>query len=182
MGLRAEALPEEPVRKSSTERGPQISVLAKIKARNLYLNQGLAVPSVAKECGLSESTVRNWVKVGKWAVERKTVYSRLLSKQDAQREETGNAVIQAIASEAEEHALSAMANVKQALVREDKDAAKDFQAYTAGVKNLASTARMLREPLSSGSGEGSTVNLNLFFSPPKLEREAKQVQEASINV
>lgn len=174
---------EQPAPRKTTERGPTVSVLAKIKARNLYLSQGLSVPGVAEACGLSLSVVRKWAEKEGWAAERKACYSRLVAKQDAQRGAVQTVVLEAIAAHSEEHALSAMRNVGEALQRSDKDAAKDFQAYTAGVKNLASTARMLREPISANAGEGTQITANFFFAPPPVKApeqvtdiEAKSVQ------
>lgn len=159
-------------------RGATISVLAKVKARNLYLNQGLSVPTVAKEVGVSEAAIRKWADREGWAAERRAVYSRLVQKQDARTDANRSAVVEAIASEAEEHALSAMRNVGESLKRSDEFAAKDFQAYTAGVKNLASTARMLREDSSGSKVEGSRLELNLFFMGQQpTSQQPKQVVE-----
>lgn len=161
------------------ERGPTISILAKVKARNLYLNQGLSIAATAKEVCLAESTVRKWVERDGWRTERQASYSRLVAKTDAQAEGVQKVMAEAIASEAEENALSAMRNVRESLTRSDEFAAKDFQAYTAGVKNLASTARMLRDPAGASPGEGTT-NFNLFFMQtpgPSIEKTAEKVAE-----
>lgn len=154
------------VEKPKLGRSAEVPLLIRMKARNLYLTGGLGWVEIGERCGWDPKALATIASREGWTAEKKRRKSLLLQKSDARMAAQASEVCEAIASEAEENALAAMTNVRESLTRSDEFAAKDFQAYTAGVKNLASTARMLREPLSAQAGEGTQITANFFFAPP----------------
>lgn len=79
--------------------------------------------------------------------------------------------MEAMASVSEQHAMQALIhNVPASLARDDKEAARDFQAFTGGVRNLVQTAKLCREVGSDGAAAHS-ANLNVF-----ILRVGEQVQ------
>lgn len=168
--------------KSSRGRAAEIPLLVKMKARNLYFVDNLGWEEIGERCGWSAKALAQCAQRELWTAEKKRRKSALIAKADAHMNAVQNEVIEAIASKSEEAALKAMANVDKALDRSDEFAAKDFQAYTAGVKNLASTARLLREPAKADlSGEGAR-SVNIFFMPANspISSEPKTVQAIDV--
>lgn len=174
----------------ATTRRPQgrlseIPLLIKIKARNLYLIEGLSWPEIGERCGWDAGALAGCASREKWTEEKKRRKLLLLQKADARMTETANEVVDAIAAQAEEHALSALRNVGEALARTDRDAAKDSQAYSATVKNLASTARLLREPLRGTTDDSAPRSTNIFFmaaSVPSVPQKSEPKQAEAIDV
>ena len=169
-----------PKKTNADNPGERIPLLAKRKARNLYLFEDATHERIAQECGLTVWSAKKLVSREGWVAERRARASLLVQKQDARMSRIDDEIIDAIASTSEQHALQALQKVGQTLERTDKDAAKDFQAYTAGVKNLASTARLLREPAGSAAVQSAPTNFNLFFVAPSVNKAADKVAEATV--
>jgi hypothetical protein len=166
--------------KKKLGRAAEIPLLIKMKARNLYLIDNLGWDEIGERCGWPSGSLAQAAHREGWPAEKKRRKALLIEKSNAHVTATANEVIEAIASKSEEAALKAMENVDKSLDRSDEFAAKDFQAYTAGVKNLASTARMLREPLGGSVHQDQRPNLNLFFMaqvPISHEPKTAQVVE-----
>lgn len=178
--MSSQAQPSPP--QDSKKKGNIIPLLTRIKARNLYLLQGLPYNEIASATGLSYKQVTHLASRQGWPKERKRRLLLMEEAADARLAQTSSEVIEAIASESEEIALKALGNTRDALDRTDDMAAKDSQSYSAVVKNLASTAKLLRSagdsPLSAPS-----VTLNAFFlRPDPKPPEPKPVTEASLEV
>ncbi len=169
----AEAPPVNP------KHGQRISILTKTKARNLFFFQDANHARIAEETGLTLKAVGDLVSRSGWAKEKRERERRLAKAHDARIIAVDSEVVEAIASEAEQHAMSGLAKVGESLKRDDQFAAKDFQAYASGVKSLVSVARECRAPAGelSGSGNGSTLNLFFVAPPPVQQASEKAVVE-----
>lgn len=172
------AVVEKPPRKVG-EHGPAVSILTKVKARNLYLNERLPYAAIAEQTGLTTKTLQCLASREGWTAVRRQQEKRMIESSDARANSMRADVVEAIATASEQHAIRGLQKVGESLERSDEFAAKDFQSYTAGVKNLASLAKALREPGANIDG-AQTLNLNLFFVPasvPAPQADAKQVTE-----
>ncbi len=156
-------------------------MLLKLQARALYLNEGLPYRAISARTGLAEASLHRMASQEGWVECRRAQKKRLIAAQDAKGDELRSQVEAQLAERAVLISAKALNVTEKGLDQGDLEGAKQAQAASSALKNLVTSARVLQNPGSS-VGEGSTVNLNLFFSPPKIEREAKQVQEASINV
>lgn len=171
---------EKPPRKVG-EHGPAVSILTKVKARNLYLNERLPYAAISEQTGLTTKTLQCLASREGWTAVRRQQEKRMIESSDARANAMRSDVVEAIAAASEQHAIRGLQKVGESLERSDEFAAKDFQSYTAGVKNLATLAKTLREPAANMDG-AQTLNLNLFFVPavvPTSQAEPKQVTEVS---
>lgn len=165
-------------RKPGTDEFP---LLVRLKARNLYLMQGMSHEVIAKATGLTVRQSETLASREGWAKLRKGRKLRLLASQDARASAQITEALEAIADVSEQHAVQGLDRVGQALESKGKFAARDFQSWTGGVRNLVQTAKICREV---GAGDGSAgAQINVFVGAfPRAgdaAREAKQVTEVS---
>lgn len=161
----------------TTERIP---ILTKRKARNLYLFEDAGPKRISEECGLTYAAAQKLVSREGWVKERRARYASLVKKADARMGAVDEEVIEAIASHSEEYALRALQKTGEALERKDPQAAKDAQAYSATVKNLAGVARLMRAPAGSDGGSSNPeVNIFLLRAGDVAPAEPKQVTEVT---
>lgn len=159
--------------------GERIPVLTKRKARNLYLFEDASHERIAAECGLTLGSARTLVSREGWTKERRERMRSLVKKQDARMSGIDSEMIEAIASHSEQYALRALQKTGEALERTDPAAAKDAQAYSSTVKNLATVAKAMRETGPANPGEGASLTLNMFFAGAASKGDVKQVTEIS---
>jgi hypothetical protein len=160
-----------------------IPIRIRTQIKTLYLVNGLSPVEIeAMGLGVTRQTVSNLASREGWTKKRKEVLAKVETSVDARTDAAAQAVSEALALESEELCFKALDQTRAGLTEGGLNGAKQAQAASSTLKNLATTARMLREPAGTPTGEGSTVNLNLFFSPtPKAE--PKQVTEiVSTNV
>lgn len=167
------------------KRNGEYPILAKLKARNLYLQEGLGAKAISEATGIPDYAIHRMSHREGWVAIRRANRARLLQKQDARTNAIGDQVIEAIAAASEEHAIRALQKTGEALERTDRDAAKDAQAYSSTVKNLAGVAKAMRDPGAAAVGEGSNT-FNLFFvgrseaiGPAKLVTEIEATPKSS---
>lgn len=141
-------------------RRSHISLLTRAKARNLYITQALPMREIADKTGLDYSQVRTLVDREGWAKLKTTVKRKLESGLDAHATEHVTEMTEAIANESEEIALSGLQRARQAVESQETYAAKDFQSWTGGLRNLVQVARELRGFDNEQSrGPGATLNV-----------------------
>lgn len=145
--------------------GARIPLLKKLQARNLYLVQGYGYKEIEHKTGIPHRSLVCLASRDGWTKERQRRHALLVKSADARIEQTSNEVIEAIASESEEIALSALGNARETLQRSDVNAARDFQAYTGGIRNLATTAKALREVQSQAPSAGISMNFFMGLAP-----------------
>lgn len=166
----------------------RIDILTRSKARNLYFFQEASHERISKETGLTVMAVGQLISREGWAKEKRQRIARLAKAHDTRVAGLDSEIIETIATRAEQHALEGLDRVAEALQRSDRDAAKDFQAYTSGVKNLATTAKAMREPIGAVTETGGN-SFNLFFvgapmigqAQAEAKAEPKQVTEIECN-
>jgi hypothetical protein len=72
-------------------------------------------------------------------------------------------VSEAIATESEEIAMSGLKRSRESAESREKDAAKDFQAWTGGARNLVNIARACRGlDARNGNGDAAASITNIF--------------------
>lgn len=157
------------IKREPGERGPEVSILTELKARNLYLHERLSYLEISEKTGIPVRSLQALASRKGWTAVRREQKRRLIEKQDARNAAMQNAVVEAIASASEEHAIRGLQRAGEALERNDKDAAKDFQAYTAGVKNLAGVAKLMRDGTGSAVESGGSISMNFFFAPQSTQ-------------
>lgn len=134
-------------------------LLVKLKARNLYLVQGLTHKEIASQTGLSLLASQQLASRNGWTELRRKSKERILAKQDAKLEEQSKEALDAIASVSEQHAVRGLERVGEALESYGDFSARDFQSWTGGVKNLVSIMREIRAPQEQAQVKGATLNM-----------------------
>lgn len=156
----------------------RIPILTRIKVRNLYLNQDLPYRDIAHQCGLTEQQVGKVVIAEGLSGLRRKRKQDLISKSDARAHEQITEVAEAIASEGDEITLGALAKAKECVANGGKDAPKDFQAWTGGIRNLVTVARACRglDSAQQQAAQGGNVSVfvlrcgDLEAKQPKAQR------------
>ncbi len=156
----------------------RIPLLTKLKVRNLYLNQDLLQPEIATITGLSYTAVRNLIAREEWGKLKAAKRAALERNADARIAAQVAESAEAIASECEEIALGGLDRTRESLADTGKDAAKNFQAFSGGVKNLVTVMRELR---SVPEENNHSLSVNILIARCGVN-EAKQVSEASESV
>jgi len=180
-GMVATAEPIAKKRKPG-ERGAAIPVLVRLKARALYLHECLPTRTISERTGLPVGTLNAMFRKEGWTAQRRAQEARIVAKQDTQGEAMRSEVLEAINSESVELAAESMKRIRESLTRTDDKAAKDFQAYTAGARNLVSINRAISAPSAGTDQQSQSFNLFFIGAPvaPSKE-EPKQVTEVGGN-
>lgn len=165
----------------------QLPLLVRLKARNLYLVQGLSHAEIAQACGITTQASYKLASREGWASLKKGQKQNLLAKQDARMEETHGEVLDAIADVSAQHAVQGLDRVGKALESKGKFAARDFQSWTGGVKNLVSIMREIKAPQNDAPGSGATLNMFILrvgdqAKPANAAQEAMEAAPKEINV
>ncbi len=158
------------------KRSAPIPITVRLKARSLYVLKGLPAEQVAEACGLETSQVHYLSNYYGWSKARREMSAQLSKGVDTKELSLATETGEAIATECEEIALSGLEKARSALSDTSKDAAKNFQAWTAGVRNLATARNLVRSigGADTGNGKADTRSVNLFFVSGKPVQE-KQV-------
>src|ERR1035441_5440744 len=164
-------------------RAKQVSldILTRTKLRNLYLVRGLTYSEIAKECGVSVSVVTGFIARSKLREVKKEYLAKSIADHDARTRTSLSEISEAIATQSEEIALSGLERAGKAVVSRDPTAAKDFQSWTGGVRNLAQVARLARAdaPIEA-SGSISISLFNVRGEAPVTEPKQVQPIEAEV--
>ncbi len=171
--MAAQAKPKSVIPAKATRKG-QIPLLTRLKARNLYLTQGLPYKAISAETGLPEETLQQLAHREGWTEQRRQTKRRLMKNADARMEAQQSEAMEAIAALSEQHVVKSMERIGEALERTDQFAARDFQSFTGGARNLVSIMKEIRQP-EQQSVDGSR-GLSVFVvrvgeaAQPKQER------------
>jgi len=153
--------------------GATIPVFVRLKARNLYLSQGLGYQAIAVETGMRYESVRNLSTREGWPALRKKQKVALNLASDANAQAMQSEVLESIASLSEQHAIRSLDRVGDALERTDENAARDAQSYSGCLRNLVNVARDIRRPEMQVS-EGARLNVFVL----RVGDQAKPAQAA----
>ncbi len=174
---------EAPIKRKVGQRGPEIPVMTKLKARTLYLNECLPAKVIAERCGLRPEQIDRMASKEGWTTVRKSQKERIIQKQDAQGDSLLKEAIESIRTESIELCKPALNSVRDGFETGGLNGAKQAQAASAALRNLASSFRALSE--SDGSENQPSHTLNMFFvggaaqglSQGQAQSEPKQVTE-----
>jgi predicted transcriptional regulator len=170
---------EAPVVMIETRKGIYIPMAVRWQIRSLYVFKGEQPIKIAKQVGLTAAQVSDYISNHGLAKERKANERKITAAHDARASESQLIAAEAIASQAEEIALSGLDRARDAVKRKGKDSAKNFQSWTGGIKNLVGAMKLVRGQVDPAAG-GSTT-LNLFFCGLPAEKEEKQVEPIDVS-
>jgi hypothetical protein len=142
-----------------------IPIATRTKARNLYLLQQLPAQEIADACGLRRQQVYDLASNEGWTKKRKQMLLRATESSDARADRMTQEVQEALACDTEELSFGTVDKCKKTLLRDDRDAARDLQAYSQSLKNFVGVARQTRG-LDNAKDAGNTTNV-LFVSCPR---------------
>lgn len=143
-----------------------IPLLSKLKAKNLYLQANATHAEISKACGISLSSTAQLISREGWPALRRRMALKVEQAATARTEQVMTEATQAIADSAEEVALSGLNRARTAVASTGKFAARDFQSWTGGARNLVQIARQCRGLDGNGTSgaEQPQINLNVFVS------------------
>ena len=164
-------------------RAKQVSldILTRTKLRNLYLVRGLTYNEIAKEIGVNTSVVTGFIARSKLREVKREYLAKSALAHDTRARANLTEISEAIAAQSEELALSGLERAGKAVISRDPTAAKDFQSWTGGVRNLAQVARLARAdaPIEA-SGSISISLFNVRGEAPVTEPKQVQPIEAEV--
>lgn len=155
-------------------RNGEIPILTKLRARNLYLYESLPYKGISELTGLPIRVLEQLAFRERWVSIKRANKERLTKAADARQGAMHEEIVETIAGMSEQHAIRGLQRAGEALEREDKEAARDFQSYSGGVKNFVAVARAIRDQ-AGGPALNSAQITNVFFMQlePPLPSEAK---------
>jgi len=173
----------EPITKAAEPKRPSIPLAARLKAKNLYVYRDATHQQIAKETGLTVGASEMLAHREGWPKLKREREKAIESRSDARAEEGNLAIVEAVAGQAEEIVLSGLDRARDAVKRKGKDAAKNFQSWTGGIRNLVSAIKTIRAKDGSLPDSGPT-SFNLFFvgvaAPSAAQAEPKSVEPIEV--
>lgn len=145
--------PNEPRERAS------VPLLAKLKVKNLKVVQCLSDKEIARQTGLTLGQVRGIVDRNRWTNDKREKTRKIMDGHAARMEAQVAEIVEAVASESEEIALAGLQRAREATTSASEYAAKDFQSWTGGVRNLVNVARQARGLDTERSAQGTTLNV-----------------------
>ena len=163
--------------KEATIRGRTFTTLEQVKIRNLYLAQSATHEEIAIQLSCRKDKVSSFITRSGLSTLRKQRAAAVIQKADTKLVANLDAVSAEIADECEEIALAGLKRAKESTLSIHKDAAKDFQAWTAGIRNLTTARAVMRNANVNTLGTGeSAAGVNLFFFGGSAAREPRKVE------
>ena len=136
-----------------------LDVLTRTKIRNYYLVQCLPYKEIAKRSGVTEGSVRGFIHRERLVDIKRENEERTKKAHDARIAQGLTEAAVAIAAQSEEHALGGLKRAGEAVELDD---AKAFQSWTAGVRNLVQSAKVVTSGVADSAASASTINVNIF--------------------
>lgn len=171
----------KPRKRDAKGKYQEIPLLLRLKARSLYLVQGLSHQEIANQTGLTKEASEKLASREGWTAAKSRLKQQLLRKHDTRMSEQLDSVMESIVSVSEQHAMRGLERVGNALERDDDFAARDFQSYTSGVKNLVGVIRDIRQP--AATAVSSSTNVQVFVVEPAIQASPaseKQVKPVDV--
>lgn len=157
--------------------GRPLPTPTKLRARNLYVVQGLPAQEVGSQVGLTARQVKALADHNGWGKARKAARLALSAPLQAHEEAEIAEIASAQASLADEGALAGLNRAIQAAASDGKDAAKDYQAFAGGARALVQTSRQIRG-LDNALGKAAGAAISAIYIRVEDVREAKAVSPA----
>lgn len=136
--------------------------MVRLKARTLYLNEMLPAKVIAERTGLKPAQIDRMACKEGWTALRREQKARIIKKQDAQGDSLLKEAIEAIRNESIELCKPALDSVRDGFDAGGLNGAKQAQAASAALKNLATSFRSLSE--TEGTDQPQSIAFNLFFT------------------
>lgn len=168
------------IKKEDTD-GRCLPLALKLRVKNLYIIGGKSHHEIAADTGMTPGAIATLCSRNGWTGEKRKREAQMVKKSDARIESQMSEAVEAISSEAQEIALSGLERARDAVKRKGKDAAKNFQSWTGGVRNLVQVIRAIENP-GSGDAQPSGPAINFFFAPaaPAAASEPKRVEAVEV--
>lgn len=150
--------------------------------RTMYLVQGLNPSDIERQgLGFTASQVSQLARRQGWTEMRKSALLLADQKARASHDLAVTQVTQAIAAESEELCFKALTQTRAGLEKGGLEGAKQAQAASSTLKNLAGVAQAIRNPALQTEAKGGGSVLNVFMlragDVAAEAKEAKQVTE-----
>lgn len=133
----------------------------------MYLVKGLNPSDIAPKINVPLNAVYSWVRDNNWHKLRQNKLAQVNAKLDA----AGSAMpdvdefIANVAAESEDIALAGFDRARQAVQSDSEFAAKDFAAWTSGVKSLVGMYRTAKG-LDAAANAPQSLAFAAFYLPP----------------
>lgn len=150
----------------------RLSTVLKVQIRNLYMVDGMSPAQIGQRVGVKPGVVSGLVRHNGWSVSRKKMESNFSTETLVRAEEKLDEVSRAIANQSEEIALLGLQRARDAAIEHGEYAAKDFQSWTGGIRNLVTVSRACRGLEAAGGG---AVNPSVNFFAVRGEKPALNV-------
>ena len=147
-----------------------------IAVRTLYLVNGLSPREIeAQGIGITARQVSNLAHSRGWKRNAAGASQKVSDAVDARAKQAVQEVAEALAAESEELCFSSLNLTREGLSKGGLEGAKQAQAASSTLRNLAAVAKSMRE--TGSQPEGTTVtNFSLFFATSaKTEPSEKQI-------
>lgn len=154
-----------------------IPLLTKLKARNLYLIQNASHKEIAEQTGLTKHACEQLAYREGWVEVRREKTKRMVEKHDARMANAASEVLDSVVGGCEELAVSGLNRVRESLDDKSDFAARNFQSWTGGVKNLVSIMREIRAP-----SETTPTNAGLVAFVIRVGDDATPAAKSEVNV
>lgn len=150
----------------SGSKGDRIPLPMKLQARSLYLIHGKQPKEIAEIIGLTAKQLAKLAFREGWTQQRKRIARAKEENLIAREGEAIAEVQEKAAVEAETMIFRTYSRVDESLRRDDINAARDFRAYTGGLRDLVTIARTCRgldaQPGKLAPSGGPSINMFFF--------------------
>ena len=147
---------------SSIKRAGTIPIGVRLRAQNLYINRGFTPKQISEVVGLTSQQIASLAVRGGWTKTRNDRTRSITQRVESRTQAGVDAVAETIGAECDEYALGSLKRIGESLERTDPNAARDFQAYSVGLKNVVAVARTVRG-LDTAQAAAPSVNIAFFM-------------------
>lgn len=154
--------PTKKAAKLPVGRGVAYPLATRLKVRNLYLGQALNNQDIAERTGLTARQVGQMVYRDGLAKQKRRRAEKINAAADTRANAQLEAFNEQLAEEAEEISLGALERARQSVESVGEFAAKDFQSWTGGIRNLVQAARTVRG-LDNRNGQSDTNQVSIYL-------------------
>ncbi len=175
----AEATPPTTSRKKPTGRGhaPNIDLLTRSKARNLYVVRQLPAQEVANQTGLTQRQVWSLATREHWGKTRLQLKEKEKAASLAREEADIGELVEAVAIKSKVLSLGSLDAAIEELDGKGEDYAKNLQMLSVASKNFVGLYRQAKSLDAQSAGEGAS-QINVMFVgalPRSAERSTVNV-------
>lgn len=159
-----------------------IPLRTKIKARNLYVSQGLGAEETAKACDLTRKQVYALADREGWTKLRREIFRKATESADARNMREIDALVDEVAQDTAELSLGTLNVAKEELYGNSEDKAKNLQAYSVAAKNFVGLWRQAKNLDVQQQGAGETNVLFIALTRVTAETQSEKRAEKCVEV